>query len=503
VRSPLPIVAVVCAAWALACPAVAVEPGFQVCVDQFPLTPLQRIVYGVDAGSARLDDLTAEGYRNAAALEAGNTWDFSGVTGGVDILQMAPVSPAWSCSVAGRCGGFGRSDVMLVEDDGSSGNRTVTALDHDGSGTIYARVMVFSDGAADQVQVCFESSVGFIRFQSPGLCLAEGDPAWSTGLDCDKSATMDDPCGRDDPAAGLDGTFSGRAARAGTLWLPSGHVVDSVLVRVHASVEAQALLFGLCTVAVEEMRQYMLFWLVPHYGPLVQMTSPSGSTDLSWETTNSTTIGFGLLPPLAIQVTDVGADTITVSWDPGADTRFIDEYVVHWGEEPGALTPPPFDSEWAGDTIPAGRTDYTIRGLSPGTWYVSVTAKSRYTDPVSGVETEYRSIALPLTIGADIDGDGVRDTSYPPETSAEVTGAGLPSLLRDWLIWREPPEPPLFIILPLDPVEDRHLENFPSGAADTQGVLGNQDRLLIYYALDADATLHLEKTPAWELRIWY
>jgi len=81
--------------------------------------------------------------------------------------------------------------------------------------------------------------------------------------------------------------------------------------------------------------------------------------------------------------------------------------------------------------------------------------------------------------------------------------AGLPSLLRDWLGGREPPEPPLFIILPLDPVEDLYLENFPSGAADPQSVLGDRDRPLIYYALDADATLSLEKTPARELRIWY
>jgi hypothetical protein len=129
-----------------------------------------------------------------------------------------------------------------------------------------------------------------------------------------------------------------------------------------------------------------------------------------------------------------------------------------------------------------------------------VTSKSSYTDPVSNVTTEYRSVALPKSIGADIDGDGTRDTSYPPEVSATT---GEPSgLLRNWVDSVRPVTPPLEEVLPLDPVADLHVFGFASGEEDPDGaVLGDTGRPLVFYAMAPSQIVLLTKTAGGAIRI--
>ena len=116
---------------------------------------------------------------------------------------------------------------------------------------------------------------------------------------------------------------------------------------------------------------------------------------------------------------------------------------MHWGIESGHLTVPPNSS---GPLAAALGNSYTVRGLLPETSYwISVTSRKSYTDPVSGVTTDYESIALPKSIGADVDGDGVQDSSYPPEVMATTTEPAFAELTinRRVALGTRVPVPPL------------------------------------------------------------
>ena len=417
----------------VAAPAAAVEPNFQVCAGDFPFTPLQRVIYATDAGSGtRIDAIVGEGYLNGERLENTDTdgdgipdaysWDFSGLTGDDRVLQIAPVDPAWSCSVmTGTCNRFAAAQVLLVQDNyPAPSSRDINALFYDMAlQTVYLRSQVLSEGISpDEVRVCFAGDIDFLRFPQPGGCVTEGD-TWSSSPSCD-DVNQDDPCGTAGPDAGVDGELRGRAVRNGTLTLPSGHVVDAVLVEIWANFDIRIL--GCLFPSGQTLQQYLLLWLIPHYGPIAQLSSPGGSTDLLWETVGSTTIGSGLLPPVCAQVDDVTADSITVSWDPGVIPGGFgpDAFVVHWGNTPSM---PDSSTDDIPVTIPVSQTSYTISGLMPNTDYcVSVTSRADYTDPVSMVTTTYDSISLPDAVGADIDGDGTRDTSYPVEVCVRTGG---------------------------------------------------------------------------------
>jgi hypothetical protein len=441
----------------LAAPAAAVEPGLRIHADEFPLTPLTRVVVGMDAGAVPISSLTtAPSYPNGAALEAGTVWDFSGVTGGDVVVQTAPVAPGWSCYVpeAGLaipdlpCG-FDQpeNDLLLALETVDTDGRDVAAIDFDGVGTYFLRAWAIDEGdtpatGEQELRLCLQPRTGrpevpflvFPNVDGARRYMAAGDPQWmSDEFDCSTGfpivATLGAPCGtaggqsallqRD---AGSLGRFTGRVAGAGTVTLPSGHVLDTLLVEFLASFNAAA--FPPLCFDGGRTRQYQLLWLLPGYGPIVQVRSTDDQNpDLTtWTTTSSTVIGYGLLPPLTVRVDSVTSTTMTVSWDPGRVTRFIDGYEVQWGTQSGATGPLPNRSA----VLPAAAgTSFTITGLSPDTsYFVSVATVRSYMDPRARVTTEYRSLSLPETVGADVDGDGTRDTSYPPEASARTSVAG-------------------------------------------------------------------------------
>ena len=141
----------------LAPAAGAVDPNFRIYDDQFPLQPLDRLILGLNAGMVPISSLTAEGYPSAAAMEAGTTWDFRGLTGTRRALQEAPVDGTWTCyipesgDIPDRPCGFDRpeNDILLVQDDLETGSRDTLAIDYDGAGTYYLRVTDFCQWLVD------------------------------------------------------------------------------------------------------------------------------------------------------------------------------------------------------------------------------------------------------------------------------------------------------------------------------------------------------------------
>src|SRR6185369_15624809 len=83
---------------------------------------------------------------------------------------------------------------------------------------------------------------------------------------------------------GALGRATGRCVRAGSLTLPSGHVVDSLLVELLASFNLDAL----CFFPGGTIRLYQLMWLVPHYGVIAQASSGQDTASLAtWTTAES------------------------------------------------------------------------------------------------------------------------------------------------------------------------------------------------------------------------
>lgn len=444
-----------------ALPAHAVDPSFRLHADEFPISPLTRLIVGVNVGDVEISSLTiAPSYPDSDALLAGDVWDFSTLDGADRVLQAVPVAPGWTCyvpepgSIPDAPCGFDRpeNDFLFVQDALDTDARDTLAIDFDGVGTYYLRAWAIDEGDTpatgdDELRLCLwpdgdRKEVPFVVFQHPDAMdptrqyMLPGDTWGSETFECSNfgspiGVTQGSPCGS---AGGLSavlndgnetmGRIIGRATSIGTLTLPSGHQLDAILVESLASF--RAVLNPFCIDTGERTRQYQLMWLVPGYGPMVQVRSPDDQPPgTPWTTTTSTVVGYGLLPPLSIQVDAVTATTVTVSWDPGTITRFIDGYEVHWGTEPatGGAAPPPFSS---GFLDAAAGTSHVVSGLLPETTYwFTVTTLRSYTDPRSGETTPYRSIGLPESIGADVDGDGERDTSYPPEVSATTEpGAG-------------------------------------------------------------------------------
>jgi len=107
-------------------------------------------------------------------------------------------------------------------------------------------------------------------------------------------------------------------------------------------------------------------------------------------------------------------DSMEVSWNPGTPTELhrIDGYKIYWDTETGGGANG-YDNSV---TQPAGSgTTVMIEELDRDTeYFVTVTSLSDYTDPASGVQTQYESLLYPMTVGA---GSG----PLPVEASATTT----------------------------------------------------------------------------------
>lgn len=438
-------------------PASAVDPNFRVYDDQFVTDPFTIIQFGINvrvlapatAGPA-LSTLTTQGFANAQQFEDATAWTFSPTVGTVadTVAQNVPATSAWTCNLPDRsdCGfDWAGVDGLLVADATDENNarvRGATAIEYDeATGRLMLRAAADKEGTSDELRLCFDPGqsrpdypiVVFGNVDGARRFLKFGDTWATTPFNCLALGQQGSACGAagynrlaltTNAPAGVEGTLEGRVVNRGTVTLPSGHRLDSLLIRTIAEYDGHVLLVGNNCGGLNigsTVRQMRLTWAVPYYGQVVTLTSPlqlASEAPSGWTNVDSTLITYGLLPPLAISLASAEATSLTVSWTPPAITRNIDGWIVHWGTQPGATVEPPNESA----LIPVGQTSYTIPGLTPSTTYhVSVTSVKAYQDPKSGVTTTYRSIELPNSVGADTNGDGVRDVSYPPEIAAATT----------------------------------------------------------------------------------
>jgi hypothetical protein len=441
-------IALVVVAAALATPVLAVQPAMKLYQDDFALVALERLNTSVVFTQAPLAELTTSGAASGTALEALATWDFTpGATranGHPSYGQVVPATSAWTCYLPDTIGcGFGSPGVTLLAvgdgvDDALQPWRSVAAYEFDNAnGRVLGRASVFDEGLDSEIRLCLPPGQGQPDFPIAVFSHVEGGTQrhymqaldeWSSDVfDCVPAITQGGPCRSAGTHASVDAsppTTEGRqrfrVVKAGTITLPTGHVLDALLIESFTSYTAK---LGCPGLTVLTLRQWRLTWAVPEYGPILSISSPQDTPALTSFTTASTaSLGIGLLPPVAIQATSATQTSVTVSWTPGGLASSVaDGWIVHWGPSSGTQGAPPNNS----GPIPVGTTSYTIQGLAPGqTVFVSVTSRRAYTDPKSSVTTVYESIALPQRIGADLDGDGDLDTAYPPETQATTLVPG-------------------------------------------------------------------------------
>lgn len=458
---PVPTVRLAAALLLPAAAALAVQPNFRIYDDQFVLDPLKTLSMSIKQEGTPLSQITTSGAATGLALEQQSSWDFSPMRNLVStdsFGQAVPATQLWTCYLPDTLNcGFGAADIdaLLVGDGVTAGNvtRDVSAVRYDeATGILSGRALVQNEGSAlsgtdGEVRLCLGTGAGapvvaaavfpHVEAGSGRRYFQFGDADWGSPVfDCFAGATLGAPCrATGGQSAALDadpptteGRIRNRFVRTGTVTLPTGHVLDAFMVESLTSYTAKSP--GNCLLNLLTYKQWRLAWLVPYYGSVASVTSDQNVASLTaFTTAKSSGATYGLLPPLSIQATQVGSDSVTVTWDPGLlGERGIDGYEVHWGAVSGRTTAPTGHS----GPIPAGTRSYTITGLSPSTAvHVSVTTRRSYRDPKSRETTAYESIKLPQVIGADTNGDGTLDTSYPPEVKVTTTGVPGPCVAGD------------------------------------------------------------------------
>ncbi len=430
---------------AVASPSRAVQPNLRLYSDEWIAPPLQSVLAGINAEGKALSTLTSPGAANAAALEALSSWNFtpmatlSGTTDSVTL--QAPVSSAWTCYLpdSSHCGFDWPGNQILTTRTGKAGGvatRNVGASEYDADrGLLLVRASVSDEGGDNEVRLCLDPNqsrpeialAAFPHVDGNRRYLTSGDPAWSSPqLNCSPIMVFGGDCGVAGATAylgsgtGTTGLQTSRIVKAGTITLPSGHVVDGFLLESFVSATAKVATCPLALVT-KTIRQWTLTWVVPGLGVVASISSDDDVASLTaFTTAKSTFVAFGLLPPLSMTVGDIGGDRVKLSWTPGSITRFVDSWQINWLPE-GSNDPPSTSAP-----IPVGTTSMLLTGLDPGTTYrIWITARRTYTDPFSHVQATYTSLSLPQATGADANGDGTQETSYPP--AATITTDELPA----------------------------------------------------------------------------
>ena len=108
-----------------------------------------------------------------------------------------------------------------------------------------------------------------------------------------------------------------------------------------------------------------------------------------------------------------GSDRIGIDFDPGSHSSYIDRYKIYWDTDSGS--PYAFNSDTHPGQVEWNGTSAEVSGLTcDGTYYVTVTSLHTYTDPDSGIATEYESLLLPHQLFGD------PDHYYPTEVVART-----------------------------------------------------------------------------------
>ncbi len=418
--------------------------------------PLQDITYGWDRGSGTtVSSLTPQAYATIGDLIASGTWDFSPNTGGTEVAATTTlVSSAETCNYD-QCGYtvpgglLERTDKSFdVPENLYKVNDVAERVDGPADVTIWLRAGSQNEGVegsfgSGESRFCYTTFGGVTRTPVPLWRFSHLDAGstdyhflagdhWEGGpFNCEQN-TWSQVCGE----SGFLDTFYTKACgshtgkqfvdviKGGVVTLPSGHTFNALLVRNVADFCVYT--GSSCLFSLSEVRTVNYLWQVPHLGTVVRVQSAQNVPDLtSFATLAETDIHFGLFPPRSISVTETTAGSVSLSWDPGTDTHRISDYKVYWDTDPGAVSHYAFNSLDNPGQVSFAGTSAIVSGLAPGvTYYFTVTARSVYTDPSSGVATSYESLLYPTQVSGD------PSFIYPVEVqaatpcaaTAEVTG---------------------------------------------------------------------------------
>jgi len=157
------------------------------------------------------------------------------------------------------------------------------------------------------------------------------------------------------------------------------------------------------------------------------LQSEQDATDAtSFTTVDVTHISYGLYPPLSISAGGAGSNSIDIYWDPGTHFGRIDDFKIYWDTDSGSSSEYAYNSDSYSGQVVFGVNSATISGLDPGTTYfLTVTSRSTYANPSSGVPVMYESILYPTQVSGD------PDNVYPVEVVAD-TGECVPTETASW-----------------------------------------------------------------------
>jgi hypothetical protein len=430
---------------------VAGAADLKIYTDQIYRATFTDIKYGYDRGvGTTVQSLVPNpGINNVCDLLNLTTWNFLRVNSGTETASTQVTSiPSESCNT-GRCGyqGYppsGTLDPPILERlDRLTGslrrdNQVVQWEDRATDRTLWLRAGAQNENVSGafgsgETRFCFTDEVGKNRNEVPlwqmthsdanGFYAQLGDSWGSTPVPtggCQESFfTL--VCGASQPftpnpnygqactSSGQthNGQQTGKLVKAGVVITPSGHTLNSLVVR--NTTDFCIYSGSSCGFVLDRVRTIVYYWQVPYLGSVALIRGPRKVDYAAGEVgetpcTNFTTLDFtdmayGLFPPVSITAGAVTDTTLSLSWNPGNDVHRINGYKIYWDTDPGSSTNYAFNSVANAGQVSIVGTTATISGLTPGTpYYVTVTSLSNFTDPSSTVVTPYESIRYPTTV---------------------------------------------------------------------------------------------------------
>ena len=403
--------------------------GLRIHVDELDVGLFKRLAYGYDRGEGvAVSDLTPDNHATIGDLVAASSWDFSSTNIGNSIGEIAStqvdVNQDETCNFD-QCG-FDIPGIKLSRedrdfDDPPNANITLTTVETEeevDKVTIWLRGGVRNEGVQGALgdgesRLCYVEDGRtpvplweFANQDADGFYFQEGD-AWSSDVFQCENNIFNHVCGTNcglfcpiyiGACGSQSGTQFNEVLNEGPVTLPSGHTFNALVLKNVASFCTY--LSSSCNLDVQQVRTVLYLWQVPYVGSVTRLQSViQAPDDTSFTTLGETDIKYGLYPPLSVTEDGKTETTIDISWNPGNETARIDGYKVYWSTQSGADAPYEFDSDANPGQITINATSATISGLTSGTeYFITVTSLSDFTDPASGVTTQYESLLFPTQV---------------------------------------------------------------------------------------------------------
>ncbi len=429
----------------------------------------RAISYGWNRGNGALvSSLTPDAHATMGDLVAASSWDFSGNSSANAVSEIAstivPLDADHTCNINPpndpgfvACGfdNPGGNRVLARQDDDwddadSDGTILITNTVFEreaqaGKVVVWQRAGVQFEGTGSgfgdgESRFCFDpgdgkSEVPQWEFASDGSgnFLMQAGDTWSTPFACEQnlySAVCGDPgliptlysqaCCTGGGSDCHDGEQETDVLKEGVVTLPSGHTLNTLLVRIKADYCVYSVSGCSAFFRVDHVRKFIFLWVAPHLSTVVRLQTVNHVNDAtSFTSLEETDIKFGLFPPLSTSASAVTDTSVTLQWNPGNDTHRIDRYKVYWDTVSGGTTAGAyaFDSDSNPGQVTFNGTEATITGLTPSTnYFFTVTSLVNHTDIKSSVTTEYESLLFPTQVFGD------PGFAYPTELMATTTG---------------------------------------------------------------------------------